>query len=90
MARPALDFEATLTYELYQAWVDDSEKRGTVINPNAFCTLVLPTLDYRVSPSTFRYHTRQMMIRGVLTFDRLTGAALLHEVEVRRRRKLAS
>jgi hypothetical protein len=90
MARPALDFESTLTYELYQVWVDDSEKRGTVTNPNAFCTLVLPAQGYHVSPSTFRYHTRQMKDKGVLTFDRLTGAAQLPEVEVRRRKRLAS
>jgi hypothetical protein len=90
MGRHAQDFEETLTYELYQVWLNHAEVSGTLVNPNAFCTLVLPQHDYHLKPTSFRYHTRQMVIKGVLVFDQLTGAIHLPELEVRRRKRLAS
>lgn len=90
MARPKIDFDASLANDIYNELLRFADAQDTVPTMHAFWRYMTapaddhrtPGLGYDIPFSKFRYHWNELLIRQLITTERTTGALRIRDVKI--------
>jgi hypothetical protein len=82
MARPRLPITETVRGEILSELKRYATMRKGIPNAHSFWRNVFAPAGYTMKWSTFRDHWRELIVDGLISIDRRTGAVIIHDLDI--------